>query len=110
MIARVRDSVSLVLLHWEEQLELWGQLLLTVEAIREVDPPDAAVGVELDAQSLDVVRSVRAAREVGEVELDLIPALVQAHGHGADEGLHARRALVVGRAEAPADLLVVQDL
>jgi hypothetical protein len=41
-------------------------------------------------------RTVRAAREVCQVELDLVPAVVQAHGHSADEGLHARRALVVG--------------
>lgn len=36
--------------------------------------------------------------------------LVQPHGHGADEGLHPRRALVIRRAESPADVLVVQHL
>ena len=61
-----------------------------------------------DAQRLDVVRSVGAPRKVGEVELDLVPALVQAHGHRADERLHARRALVVRRAEPSVHLLVVQ--
>jgi len=35
------------------------------------------------------MRTVCAPREVRQVELDLVPAVVQAHGHGADEGLHA---------------------
>lgn len=36
--------------------------------------------------------------------------LVQPHGHGADEGLHPGGALVVRRAESPADVLVVEHL
>merc|ERR1719152_740086 len=59
----------LTLLHGEEELELWRQLLLAVEAIREVDAAQPAIGVDLHAQRLDVVRPVRAPREVGEVEL-----------------------------------------
>jgi len=66
--------------------------------------------VDLHPQRLDVVRAVRAPREVAQVELDLVPALVQPHGHGADEGLHARGGLVVAGAEPPAHILVVQHL
>jgi hypothetical protein len=65
--------------------------------------------VDLHAEGLDVVGAVRSSREVREVELDLVPALVQPHGHGADERLDARRALVVGRPEPPSHVLVVQD-
>lgn len=42
--------------------------------------------------------------------LDLVPALIEPHGHGADEGLDACAALVVGSAESPPHILVVQDL
>ena len=35
----------------------------------------------------------------------MVTALVQAHGHCADEGLHTGRALIVGGPEAAADLL-----
>ena len=49
----------------------------------------------LNPEGLDVVGAVRATREVAQVELDLIPALVESHGHRADEGLDARRALIV---------------
>lgn len=97
-------------------------------------PSDAAVGVDLDPQGLDVVGAVGAASEVGEVELDLVPALVQTHGHRADEGLDTCRGLatftprstfrgsavdvntrvsaylIVGRAESPPHVLVVEDL
>lgn len=64
----------------------------------------------LHSQGLDVVGAVGAAREVGQVELDLVPAVVQPHGHGADEGLHPSRALVVARPEPPTDVLVIQHL
>lgn len=49
--------------------------------------------MDLNSQSLDIVSPVSAAREIGEVKLDLIPALVQSHRHCADERLHPRGAL-----------------
>jgi len=94
----------------QEKLELWGELVLGVQAVREVDSADAAVSVDLDSEGLDVVGTVGTAGEVRQVELNLIPALVESHGHGADEGLDAGCALVVGGAEATAHVLVVQDL
>jgi len=60
--------------------------------------------------SLNVVGAVGATREVGQVELDLVPAGVQFHRQHAAERVHARRALVVARAEPAPDVLVVQDL
>jgi len=66
--------------------------------------------MDLDPQSLDVVGPVGAPGEIGQVELDLVPPVVQSHGHGADERLHPRRRLVVGRAEPPSHVLVVQYL
>ena len=39
-------------------------------------------------ERLDVVGTVGATSEIGQVELNLVPALVQPHGHGTDEGLH----------------------
>ena len=54
--------------------------------------------------------TVCSAGEVRQVELDLVPAVVQAQGHGADEGLDPGSGLVVGRAEAAPHVLVVQHL
>ena len=87
-----------------------GKILLAVEPVGEVDPADPAVGVDGDPQRFDVVAAVGPPREVREVELDLVPALVEAHGHGADEGLDARGGLVVAGAEPPPDVLVVEHL
>ena len=64
----------------------------------------------LDSERFDVVGAVGAPRKVGQVELDLVPAVVEPQGHGADERLDARRALVVAGAEASAHVLVVEHL
>lgn len=61
-------------------------------------------------ECLDVVGTVGSSGEIGQVELDLVPALIKPHGHGADEGLNTRGGLVVGGAESSAHILVVQDL
>ena len=117
------------MLHWQKQLKLGRQLVFAIEAVRKVDAPHAAVGVNLHAQRFYVVCAISAAREVGEVELDLVPALIQSHRHSADErfdacgGLHGwvrewrhQRGknggadLVVGCSEATADVLIVQYL
>lgn len=60
--------------------------------------------------SLHVVGPVGSTGEVGEVELDLVPAVVQLHWHGTDEGLYLGGRLVVAGSEPPLDALVVQDL
>lgn len=65
--------------------------------------------MNLDAECLDVVCTISTAGEVGQVELDLVPAFVETHGHRADEGLDAGGGLVVGGAEAAAKALVVED-
>ena len=44
----------------------------------------------LYAESLDVVGAVSSAREVCQVELDLVPTVVEPHRHRAYEGLHLR--------------------
>jgi len=60
--------------------------------------------------SLNVVGAVGASSEVCQVELDLVPAAVEAHRQHAAERVDARRALVVAGAEPASDVLVVQDL
>ena len=66
--------------------------------------------MDLDTKGLDVVRAVRATREVGQIELDLVPPVVQPHRHRADERLHTGFPLVVGRPEPPPNTLVVKYL
>ena len=90
----MRPTLAL-LLDGEVELELCGELLLAVEPVGEVDAADAAVGVDLDPQRLHVVGAVRPPGEVRQVELDLVPALVQPHRHRADKRLHPGRGLQV---------------
>ena len=77
------------MLHGQKELKLRRQLVFAIEAVRKVDAPHSAVGVNLHPQSLYVIGTVRATGKIREVELDLIPAFVQSHGHSANEWLHA---------------------
>jgi len=99
-----------LVLDGEVQLELCRQLIFRVEAVGEVHPTDSAVGVDLDSEGLNVVGSIGTSGKVRQVELDLVPSIIQSHGHGADEGLHSCCALVVAGSEPPPHILVIQNL
>ncbi len=66
--------------------------------------------MDLHTESLDVVGTVGSTGEVGKVELDLVPALVHPHWHGANKWFDSRGRLVVGGTEASSDVLVVENL
>ena len=51
------------LLDGEEKLELWRKLLLRIQAIGEVDAPDAAVRMDLHAKRFNVVGACESCKE-----------------------------------------------
>ena len=66
--------------------------------------------MNLNTECLNIVGTVCTTSEVGQVELDLVPAFVQAHGHGTDEGLHTGGRLVVRSAESASNVLIIENL
>ena len=66
--------------------------------------------MKLHAEGFDVVGTVGTTSEIRQVELDLVPALVESHGHGTDEGLYTGCALIVRCSEAASHILVIQYL
>lgn len=64
----------------------------------------------LHSESLNEVSAIRPSGEVRQIELNLIPAVVEPHWHGADERLHSRRTLIVTGAESSSHVLIVQHL
>ena len=98
------------LLDRQVQLELCRQLLLAVQPVGEINTPDPTVGVDLNPQCLHVVGPIGSPCEVRQVELDLIPALVQSHRHRADERLHSGGGLVVAGSESSPHILIIEDL
>jgi len=66
--------------------------------------------MNLNPECFDVICPVRTACEVGEIKLYLIPAVVQAHWHCANERLNAGCRLVITCAESPPDIFIVQYL
>ena len=65
--------------------------------------------MHLNLDGFNVRGAVRTTTEIGQVELDLVPAFVELHGHGADEGLDAGGALEVAGTESTADILIIQN-
>ena len=66
--------------------------------------------MDLHSKGLYVVGSVSSSGEIRQVELNLIPAFIESHGHGTDERLDSGGRLIVGGSESTSDTLVVQDL
>ena len=97
----------LLSLNRNEELELGWDLIFGVKLIRKVNPSDTAVGMDLNPQGFHIVRTIGSPCEIREVELDLIPTLVQTHGHGAYEGLHSSLTLVCGSTKTSSNILVV---
>ena len=64
----------------------------------------------LNSEGLNVVGAIGSSSEVGKVELDLVPSVVESHRHCADEGLYSSSRLVVASSESSADVLIVQNL
>jgi hypothetical protein len=96
--------------NWQEELELWWELVLGVQSVGEIDSSNSAVSMNLNSKSLYVVGSVSSPGEIGQVELNLIPALIESHGHCADEWLHSGSGLVVGGSEPTSDTLIIEYL
>ena len=58
----------------------------------------------------NVVSTVGSSGEVRQVELNLIPPLVESHGHRANEWLHSGGALVIRCSESSSHILVIEHL
>lgn len=89
------------------EFKLCWELVLRVQSVGEVHPPYSTVSVDLYTQRLNIISSIRPPGEVRQVELNLVPAVVQPHGHGADERLHSRRALIVTRPKSSPNVFIV---
>ena len=107
----------------EEEFELWWELVFGVQSVGEIDASNTAVGMDLHSkqqrrvtkknclpEGLDVVGTVGSPGEIRQVELNLVPALIESHGHGADEGLDTGGGLVVGGTESATHVLVIKNL
>ena len=71
---------------------------------------DAVSDPHLNSKRFDVVRSVSTSSEIRQIELNLIPSIIQTHGHRANERLDARRGLIVARTETTANISIVEYL
>lgn len=94
----------------QEKFEFWGKLVFGVEAVGEVNSTDSAVSVNLDSEGFDVVGTVSTSGEIGQVELNLVPAFIKSHGHGANERLDTGSGLIVRGAETSSHVLIIKDL
>ena len=61
-------------------------------------------------EGLNIVGTVSSSGEIRQVELNLIPALIKSHRHGADERLDTSGRLIVGSSESTTHVLVIEYL
>ena len=61
-------------------------------------------------EGLNIVGTVSSSGEIRQVELNLIPALIKSHRHGADERLDTGGRLIVGSSESTTHVLVIEYL
>ena len=107
----LNHSLSLWLTgNWQEELELWWELVLGVESIGEIDSSDSAVSVDLNSKGLYVIGTVGSSGEIRQVELNLIPSLIKSHRHGANKWLDSGSGLIVGGSESSSNTLIIQNL
>ena len=66
--------------------------------------------MDLDSEGLYVVGTVSSTGEIGQVELNLIPSLIESHGHCANEWLYPGGRLIIGSSESSSDTLVIEYL
>lgn len=66
--------------------------------------------MNLDSEGFDVVGTVSTSGEIGQVELNLVPAFIKSHGHGANERLDTGGGLIVRGAETSSHVLIIKNL
>ena len=96
--------------NWQEKFEFWGKLVLGIESVGEIDSSNSAVSMDLNSKGLYVVGTISSPCEIGQVELNLIPAFIQSHGHCANKWLYSGGRLIVGGSESSSYALVIKYL
>jgi hypothetical protein len=94
----------------KEQAVFVGELLLSIQTVREIYTTDATICMNLNTQGFNVTRPVSTLRKIRQIKLDLVPSLVQPERHRANERLNSSRAQVIGSTEASSNTLVVEHL
>ena len=111
VLCYLNDSLSLWLTSdWQEKFEFWGELVFCVKSIGEINSSNSAVGVNLHSQCFNIVSSISSSCEIRQVELNLIPALIESHGHCANERLYSGCWLIVWCSESTSNVLVIKYL
>jgi len=66
--------------------------------------------MDLHPQSFNIVGAVGSSCKVRKVKLNLIPTLVQTHGHGAYERFYTSGRLIIASAEPAPHIFIIQNL
>jgi len=94
----------------DEHLEIRWKLIVSVQTLAEVDSSKATVGMNLNPCGFHIAGSISPSGEVTQVDLDLIPTIIQAQWHSAVERPDSSTWLEVAGAEPPSEVFVIQDL
>lgn len=62
------------------------------------------------SESLYVIGPISSTSKVGQIELNLVPALIKSHRHGTDKGLDPGSRLIIGSPKPPPNILIIENL
>jgi len=102
--------LSLLLLNRQEELELRWKFLLGVKSVRKVYSTNTTIGMNCHTQSFYIVATVSPTGEIRQIELNLIPSLIQPHWHGADKWFNPCGWLIIGGTETSSNVLIIKNL
>ena len=63
-----------------------------------------------DSECFNIVGAVGPAGKIRQIELDLVPAFIQSHGHCTYKWLNSSRRLIVRRPESSSNILIIEHL
>ena len=64
----------------------------------------------LYSEGFNVVSPISSSGEIRKIELNLVPTIIQPHGHCANEGFDSCGALVIACSETSTNVLIIKNL
>ena len=80
-------------LHWKIQFKFWWEFFFQVKGVREINPSQLAICMNLNSRCLNMVGSICFSGKISKILLDCIASLIHPQWHTAYIWLHSSHGL-----------------